>query len=90
MKIVKLNRRYILGDAGFNYALRFSYQTAEYIQIKYTLQDMYGEGWSYWCRYQQGNPWGWWHDFKRRGSPYWIGVQNEADLTAAILMIENV
>ena len=90
MKIVKLNRRYILGDAGFNYALRFDDQTAEYIQIKRILQDMYGEGWSFWFQHRRGTPWGWWHDYKRRGGPYWVGVRNEADLTAAILMVENV
>lgn len=90
MKIVKLNRRYVLGDAGFNYALRFGYETAEYIQLKRILYNMYGEGWSHWNQYRRGQSWGWWHDYKRGGAPYWIGVCNEADITAAIMMIEHV
>lgn len=86
MKIVKLPKRYILGDAGFNYALRFENECTQSTMIRVTLNQLYGEPWSYWNRYRTGARWGYWKDYKRRGSPLWIGVKDEADLTVAILM----
>lgn len=87
MRVVKLNRRYTLGKVGFTHALRFSSDNAQASRIRKIMYDMHGDGWNRW--YRQGDfAWGIYRSPERSRRTYWIGVKNEADLTAAILMAE--
>ena len=94
MKIVKLGSRYILAQHGFTYAIRFEHQCRESDAIRRALYQMHDkEPWNKWWKWKNLTaPWGWYQDSSRRSSPYWIGVKNESDLTAAILMakVDNV
>lgn len=88
MKILKLNRRYVLGKAGFEYAIRFPNDNAQASAIRKVLHEMYGNGWNRYWRKESDLAWGYYRSWKRSDRTYWIGVRNEADLTAAILMAQ--
>lgn len=93
MKVVKLHRRYVLAQHGFTHALRFESRCQASDAIKKALGQMYIDiqPWTQWWRQQnQDAPWGIYKNPKNPGSPYWIGVKNPADLTAAVLMAQTV
>jgi hypothetical protein len=88
MKVIKLNRRYVLAQYGFTHALRFNKEGRESDAIKRALSDMYSgiSPWNIWWQsLHQEAPWGYYKQPRRDRPTYWIGVKNEADLTAAIL-----
>jgi len=87
MRVVKLNRRYALGKVGFTHALRFPRDNAQAAQIRKIMYDMHGDGWNRWYNSKE-RAWGYYRSPERSRPTYWIGVKNEADLTAAILMTE--
>lgn len=88
MQVVKLNRRYILGRAGFTHALRFPSDNAQASRIRKIMYDMHGNGWNRFWRTTEGLAWGYYRSPERTRRTYWIGVKNEADLTAALLMAQ--
>jgi len=91
VKIVKLTRRYVLAQYGFTHALRFNQEGRESDAIKKALTQMYSgvSPWNIWWKWaNQAAPWGYYKQPRRDRPTYWIGVKNEADLTAAILKVQ--
>lgn len=89
MRVVKLGSRYILAQHGFTHGLRFEHRCQESDAIKKALWKLHpnSEPWNRWAKWKNKTaPWGYYQDPARRSTPYWIGVRNESDLTAAILM----
>ena len=89
MKVVKLHSRYVLAQHGFTHAIRFRRQCLESDAIKKVLWKLHpkSDPWNRWCKWKNPTaPWGYYQDHTRKSAPYWIGVKNESDLTAAILM----
>jgi hypothetical protein len=89
MKVVKLDKRHRLFRKGMVYAFKFNNEWEERARVESILRNMYG--WEY------GNDD--WHTFRGkviinrndlmnvRTYPYWIGVKNEADITAVMLQL---
>lgn len=91
MKIVKLNQRHTLGQYGFTHALRFPYENNEATAVRRVLTRMHSnvQPWNQWWGWKNPTaPWGYYSQSRRDRPAYWIGVKNEADLTAALLMAE--
>ena len=91
MKIVKLTRRYTLGQYGFTHAIRFPRENKDSDAIKKALYKLHAgsDPWNQWWKLNnQTAPWGYYKQSRRDRPTYWIGVKNEADLTAAILMVQ--
>lgn len=91
MRIVKLGTRYILAQYGFTHAVRFERQCPASDAIKKALKQIHVDidPWNQWWRWQNPQaPWGTYKNSRDPGSPYWIGVKNPVDLTAAILISE--
>jgi len=93
MKIVKVQRRWKLHEHGFVVAIRFENHSKEVAYFEQKLRDTYGpealytpDG--YW-RSHWGTPvyhttqWG----HRQYSRPYFIGFRNEADISAALLMM---
>ena len=90
MKVIKLDQRYALGKEGFRHALRFKYRNEKSSAIVSALERMHGPGWLWYRSWDEGSgfAWGSYRD-PRRGRPtFYVGVKNEADLLAAILMAD--
>ncbi len=86
MRIVKLNQRYVLGQHGFTHALRFPRRNPKADSIRSYLSEHAGDPWSrYIGRFNDPANWGYHKSPKRSRPTYWIGVKDEALLTAAIL-----
>lgn len=94
MKIVKLDRRHRLFHKGMKYAFKFEMFENEWEKrnrVETILRGMYGWEWEYgnddWniCRgkvsvFKSAHG-------KSCTCPYWVGVKNEADITAIMLTI---
>jgi hypothetical protein len=89
MKVVKLNRRHAMGKLGFCHALRFGRKDLKAESITAALERMYGPPWNPWLRPNAEMIWGTYRTVRHDRNYYWIGVKNEADLTAALLMAAN-
>ena len=90
MKIVKLDRRHRLFRKGMAYAFKFENDWDERARVENILRGMYG--WEYanreWSTFRgkcilEKSPSG----LQSRTYPYWVGVRNEADITAVMLQI---
>lgn len=92
MKVVKLHSRYVLGQYGFTHGFRFPNQNKDSDRVKRALYQIHGKDtqpWNQWWRWQnQGAPWGYYKAPKKSNTPYWVGVKNEADISAVLLMLE--
>ncbi len=90
MKIVKLTQRHTMGQYGFTHAFRFARENKDSDAVKQVLGQMYPdvEPWNIWWRYNKSSPWGYYSQHRRDRPAFWIGVKNQADLTAAILMLD--
>lgn len=86
MQIIKLNQRYVLGKAGFTHAVHYRRRHRN-MSVERALTKMYGEGWSRW-RPTPDLAWGYY--ISPKSGEYFVGVQNLADLTAALLMVDHV
>jgi hypothetical protein len=88
MKIIKLDRRYVLGKEGFVHALRFRRRDEKSAAIANALESMHGTGWLWYRPWndESNYAWGSYRDPRRDRPTYYIGVKNESDLVAAILM----
>ena len=93
MRIVKLDRRHRLFRKGMKYAFKFELFENEWekrARVETILRGMYG------CEYGNDD----WNAFcgkvsvfksahgKSHTRPYWVGVKNEADITAVMLQFE--
>lgn len=92
MKIVKLDRRHRLFRNGMTYAFKFENDWANQRIVEDVLRKMYG--WEYgndnWNTFRgkiKINKDRWGH-LDGRVHPYWIGVKNEADITAVMLQTD--
>ena len=88
MKIIKLPYRYVLAQHGFTHALRFDHENKQSAAIKKALYQIHhGKNpWNiHWKWSNPQAPWGYYQERNRRLAPYWIGVRDQRDLTAAIL-----
>ena len=90
MKIIKLDQRYVLGKEGFVHALQFKRRNDKSASIVSALERMYGPGWL-WYRFRDQDQdsnfiWGSYRNPRRDRTTFYVGVKNEADLVAAILM----
>ena len=93
MRIVKLGSRYVLAQNGFTHAVRFDRQCRASDAIKKALHRLHPneDPWNqWWPRHHQDAAWGSYKNTKSPSAPYWIGVKNLSDLTAALLMTEHV
>lgn len=91
MKIVKLNNRYVLGKGGFTYALRFRYYYNKNVRnIEQKLHDIHGIGWWSGSRWFNPSKFMWATHLNQKSREYYIGVRDEKDLTAIILLLEHV
>ncbi len=91
MKVIKLTQRYVLGKYKFTHAVRFDRECKESDAIRRALQQIHSNAypWNIWWKYSnESAPWGYYKQPRKDRPTYWIGVKNEADLTAAILMAQ--
>ena len=86
MKVIKLDRRHKLFYKGMVYAFKFENEWDERTRVEGILRNIYG--WEYdnhdWQTYR-GKPVRDKTEHYNRTYPYWIGVRNEADITAVML-----
>lgn len=100
MKILKLNKRYLLGREGFSHALVFTMHNDKYLKkkavVEKLLHDMYGQGAFY---YKPGHAY-----YDRHERPKWakytqtrntagvmqwfIGLKEESMLSVILLMVD--
>ena len=88
MKFIKLNSRYVLGREGFTHGLEFtSKELVNQTQVEVKLREMLGAGWSrYSWQHSSCHSWGSWRNEKNFRT--YVGVRDEAVLTALMLSIE--
>ena len=88
MKIIKLNNRFALGREGFTYGLEFaSGDTVKLSRVERKLREMLGNGWGrYSWQTSYHHNWGSWRNHKNYRT--YIGVRDEAVLTALMLIME--
>ena len=91
MKIVKLNRRHRLHNAGFSWALQWASECDHSQRIHDRLYELYGAPRYVNYHYGPANHhqyWGRWRAAVRYGrQKYWIGFRSEADITAILLQV---
>ena len=89
MKIVKLDNRHRLFRKGMTYAFKFENDWDNQRIVEDVLRKMYGweygnDNWNTFRGKVKINKDRWGH-LDGRIHPYWIGVKNEADITAVML-----
>ena len=90
MKVIKLHNKHVLGRFGFTHAFRFDCENKQSNDVKKALYQLHQDKqpWNrYWHYNNQTAPWGYYKSPKKTKTPYWIGVKNEADITAVLLMM---
>lgn len=87
IKVVKLSRRYRLGEAGFVYALRFSFEDARAKNIQALLWNIAGPPYTILQgNYRWSHEWGKFHAPKKHGKRIlWLGFMSEAAITNILL-----
>lgn len=87
MKIVKLGRRYRLGEAGFVYALRFSYEDVRAKNIQTLLWNIAGPPYTVFNgAYRRDQEWGRFYAPKKHGKRIlWLGFMSEAAITNVLI-----
>jgi hypothetical protein len=88
MKIIKLNQRFVLGREGFTHGLEFASRESVLLsQVERKLQEMLGWGWGrYSWQHSSCHKWGSYRNHKNFRT--YVGVRDEAILTALMLSIE--
>lgn len=92
MNVVKLDKRHSLFRKGMTHAFRFENEWEQRDRVESVLRRMYGWEWTNrdWAKHrgkciivraENG--------FPKRTYPYWIGVRNEADITAVMLQVNQ-
>ena len=84
MRVVKLDKRFVLAKQGYTHAFRFDCWNNEAYKIETVLRELH-----------PSTPWingAWCSHFSKRDNytkqrPYWIGVKSESDITRILLMI---
>ena len=87
MKIVKLGRRYRLGEAGFVYALRFSFEDARAKDLQTLLWKIAGSPYTiFHGSRRRDQEWGRFYAPKKDGKRIlWLGFMSEAAITNILL-----
>lgn len=88
MKVIKLNGRYVLGREGFTHGLEFGGgESVLLAKVERKLQEMCGWGWGrYSWQSSYHHMWGSYRNHKNFRT--YVGVRDEAVLTALMLSIE--
>lgn len=90
MKVIKLDNRHKLRNFGFTHAFRFDKENKQSDAVKKALYQIYPDkqAWNKWWHWNnQDAPWGYYTNINKINGPYWIGVKNEADISAILLML---